>query len=121
MIRPVQKVLLFSTIALLPMLSGCLIAHSSTETRHGTYVSESTFNQIEPGQTTQSWIVATLGNPTSKSDTGNGTEIWKWQYTQTKNSSGAVFLLFAGSDTKVSDGTVFVEFHDSIVTRAWRG
>jgi hypothetical protein len=103
------------------VLGGCLVSSNSSEHRSGSYVSDSTFNQIQPGKTTEGWVDATLGKPTSISRLDDGTEIWKYSYTEHRDSSGAVFLIFGGSNSTETNHTAFVEIHDGIVRKAWRG
>lgn len=103
------------------MLSGCLISSNTSEHRSGNYVADSTFNQIQPGKTTEGWVDATLGKPTSTSRLDDGTEIWKYSYTEHHDSSGAVFLIFGGSNSSETSHTAFVEIHHGIVRKAWRG
>lgn len=103
----------------LTAVPGCLVASSSNTTYSGTRVAESTFEQIKAGSTTMGWVNATLGAPTSKAKTGND-EVWKYIYTETTDSSGAVFLLFAGSSSKENTGAVFIEFRDGVVINKWR-
>lgn len=108
-------------LCLLLLTSGCLITSASSEHRSGNYVSDSTFNQIQPGKTTEGWVDATLGKPTSISRLEDGTQVWKYDYTETRDSSGAVFLLFGGSSSTETHHTAFVEIKDGIVRKAWRG
>ena len=105
---------------LLVTLSGCLVSNSSNTTHSGNNVAESTFSQIEPGKTTVGWVQATLGEPTSKSS-ADGDEIWKYTYTERTDSSGAVFLIFGGSNTTETSKTAFVEFRNGVVVNKWRG
>ncbi len=100
---------------------GCLVGGNSTTKREGNYIAESTLQTIEPGKTTKAWILATLGEPTSKTEVEPGHEVWKYSYKETKDSGGYVFLLFAGGDKKITDGNVFVEMKDGTVTKTWRG
>jgi len=117
-VRFVLAAVLFSGI--LAFGSGCLISSNSHETRSGTYVSENTFAQIRPGQTSEDWVRATLGTPTSETVLRDGGRILKWSYSEHHESSGAVFLIFGGHSEKDTDHTAFVELHDGVVTRAWR-
>ena len=118
----IGKGLCGAILALAVMINlGCLVGGSSTTKREGNYVSQSTLGQIEPGKTSKAWIVGTLGEPTSKVELGPGHELWKYSYKETKQSGGYVFLLYAGGNTNVSDGTVFVEMQNDIVTKTWRG
>jgi outer membrane protein assembly factor BamE (lipoprotein component of BamABCDE complex) len=107
---------------LLCLLGGCLVSANSKQKVTGNYVPESTFEKIEPGKTTAAWVQATLGEPSSKDKVEGGrTEVWKYSYTEEKESSGAVFLLFGGSDRKEQKRIAYVELKDGIVTRKWRG
>jgi len=109
-------------IAIIPLFAGgCLISSDSSQHRSGTYVSDETLHQIEPGKTTSGWVRATLGPPTEVDKLDAGGELWKYTYTERKESSGAVFLIFAGHDKKEISGTVFVEVRNGVVTKTWRG
>ena len=101
-------------------LSGCLISRHSNESFSGTKVSEQTFNRIEPGVTTKQWILGTLGEPTLNTPLEDGSELWKWSYTSTKSSSGAVLFVFGGSSTSTTASAAYVQMKDGIVTKAWR-
>jgi len=79
---------------------GCLVSSSTTEKRPGNFVPESTFSRLEPGTSTASFVEATLGAPTSKTTVDDGSEIWRWTYTESKAGSGAVFLIFGGPSEK---------------------
>ncbi|HEY7086712.1 MAG TPA: outer membrane protein assembly factor BamE [Tepidisphaeraceae bacterium] len=102
-------------------LTGCLVGGSSEVRREGTYVADTTLGNIEPGKTQTSWVLATLGQPSEKTQIDPNRELWKYCYKETRNSSGFVFLIFGGSDSKVTDGRVFIEFQDGVVTKTWRG
>jgi outer membrane protein assembly factor BamE (lipoprotein component of BamABCDE complex) len=100
--------------------SGCLVTSNSEETRSGNYISDSTFDQIKPHETTAGWVRATLGKPTSVDRLEDGTEIWKYTYSVRKESSGAVFLIFGGSSANEVEHTAIVQIKDGEVTKAWR-
>ena len=100
---------------------GCLVTSNSSQHRSGNYVADTTFDQIRPGQTTEGWVDATLGKPTSVSRLDDGTEIWKYSYTERHDSSGSVFLIFGGSNSDEKTHTAFVEIKDGVVRKAWRG
>ena len=108
-------------VALSIGLSGCLMGSHTDVRREGTYVSDATLHKIEPGKTSASWVRATLGEPSEKTQIGHGHEVWKYCYKETRDSQGYVFVLFAGSDSRVTDGRVFVELRDGVVTKTWRG
>ncbi|MBC7783183.1 MAG: outer membrane protein assembly factor BamE [Burkholderiales bacterium] len=103
------------------LLNGCLVGGRSEVEREGTNVTPSTLDQIQPGKTAIGWIRAVLGEPTEQVTLSPGEELWKYAYTETRDSSGYVFFVFHTSDKKVTSNKVFVQFKDGIVTRSWRG
>ncbi|HEY2585172.1 MAG TPA: outer membrane protein assembly factor BamE [Tepidisphaeraceae bacterium] len=114
--------LLLSAALLLPLAGGgCLVTSNSSQKRSGNYVADTTFDQIKPGETTEGWVQATLGKPTSTSRLDDGTEIWKYTYTERHEGSGSVFLIFGGSSADEKTHTAFVEIKDGFVRKAWRG
>jgi hypothetical protein len=117
-VRSASVTLLFTALTL--FLSGCLISGEHRETESGTKVSEATFNRIKPNQTTEDWVRATLGAPTSDTALQDGGRVMKWTYTERHESSGAIFLLFGGHDEKKIIHTAYVEVHNGMVTNAWR-
>ena len=112
---------LSALIVLCVALCGCLVSSSNRETISGNYVAPATFDQIESGKTSAAWVKATLGEPTSVTGANDGTEIWKYNYTERKEGSGAIFLIFGGHNVKEKSRTAFVELKDGIVTKKWRG
>src|SRR5437667_10504675 len=99
MIRPVCICLVAA------LAGGCLVSATSNEKRTGNYVADSTFSQIEPGKTSAGWVQATLGEPSGKEKVAaDNSEVWKYTYTERKSSSGAIFLIFGGSDSKETTG-----------------
>lgn len=100
--------------------TGCLVMGSASQKRTGKYVSETTMEKISPGETTAGWVLATLGEPDQRSTLEDGSEVWRWNYTERRASNSTVFLLFAGSDEKEANGSVFVELRDGIVINKWR-
>ena len=122
LLRTIRSVTLLTIAStLLVGNAGCLFGGRSKVTREGNYVAASTIGQIKPGETTSTWVRAVIGEPTERIQTDPGREIWKYTYTETKDSNGYVFLIFSGGDSKVTTGTVFVEFDKGVVTRTWRG
>jgi outer membrane protein assembly factor BamE (lipoprotein component of BamABCDE complex) len=100
--------------------TGCLVTSNSEVKRSGNYIPDSTFDQIKPHETTEGWVRATLGKPTSIDKLDDGAEIWKYTYVVRKESSGAVFLIFGGSSANEVEHTAYVQIKDGVVTKAWR-
>lgn len=101
-------------------LSGCLISSHSNENFSGKYVSTRTFNEVEPGVTTVSWVKGTMGEPTSKTTLEDGSELWKYSYTKTKSSSGSLLFVFGGSSRSSTGGSAYVQIKDGVVVKHWR-
>jgi outer membrane protein assembly factor BamE (lipoprotein component of BamABCDE complex) len=111
-------------IALLALaLGGCgpLVNTDSDVQRSGKLVSDSTFSQIKSGQTTTDWLTENLGEPSERCKLDDGVEVWKWCYTERKQSHGEVFIIFRGADTKETTHVMNVQVKDGLVTRKWRG
>ena len=117
--KPCRAVALLSVVCLL-LTTGCLVSSTSHQKVSGNFVPENTFERIKPGETTTSWVKATLGEPSSKESAGDSTEVWKYSYTEVKEGSGAIFLIFGGSDKKELQRSAYVEFKEGIVKSKWR-
>jgi hypothetical protein len=62
------------------LLSGCLV-NSSTRTEYSRrHISCETVKQIEPGKSKSDFVLAVLGDPTSKNKLDDGSEVWKWEH-----------------------------------------
>jgi outer membrane protein assembly factor BamE (lipoprotein component of BamABCDE complex) len=120
-VSKLNRLMLCLVLVALVGLNGCLIGTNTKVERQGTYVAPETLSKIEPGKTPQKWVVATLGEPNEKNEIGESHELWKYSYSETRNTEGYVFLIFGGSDKKVTGGKVFIELEKGVVTRYWRG
>ena len=116
-VRSLMWVLLLAGVA--AGAGGCLISHSTTESTKGKAVPESTFAQIKEGETTIGWVQATLGEPTSKS-TADDHIVYKYIYTERRDSDSAVFLIFGSSKTTETEHTAYIEFKGGMVIKKWR-
>jgi hypothetical protein len=101
---------------------GCLIVTGNTHHETGVRVSDSTLSQVEPGKTTEAWLLATLGEPTARTriECDRKVEILRYEHSTHKSSGGAVFLIFAGGSDRSDRSVAYFEVTDGIVTRAWR-
>src|SRR5262249_44816319 len=101
--------------------AGCLVSTSNSVRESGSAVHADTLRQVEIGKTSESWLQATLGPPTSRSK-GNdhpGVETVADNHEVGKTSHGSVFLLFSGSDRTVNTRRTMFEVTDGIVTKYW--
>ncbi|MHC5028229.1 MAG: hypothetical protein ACYTGR_15865 [Planctomycetota bacterium] len=101
--------------------SGCLVVSGSSFDQSGVKVSAVTTGQIEAGVTTEDWIIATLGEPSTRTTVSEtpAVAILKYEYTETKSEGGAVFLIFAGGSSRTRTDITYIEVTDGIVTRFW--
>ena len=100
---------------------GCLVVTGSTVDQSGVRVSQATLGQIEVGVTSEDWIIATLGEPSMRTTVTEepSVAILRYEYSHTKASGGAVFLIFAGGSSSSDVKVTFFEVTDGVVTRYW--
>lgn len=103
----------------LAALGGCLVSKSRTMNESGVRVSKSTLNQVKAGETTEAWVVATLGPPTSRSPVDEQTEILRYDHRVETRKGGQVFLLFHGAEKLQTTNSVFFEMKEGVVSRYW--
>lgn len=103
-------------------LGGCLVSSANNTSESGVRVSGATFDTIQVGQTTESWLVATLGAPTSRTAVADrpGVEILRYDYSRTERSSGSVFLIFGGTTSRQTTSRAFFEVTNGVVTKYWQ-
>lgn len=99
--------------------SGCLISKTNSTREQGVKVSGSTLDQVKPGETTESWLLATLGEPTSRRPVDETTSVLRYDHKVVTSKGGAVFLIFAGAEKKEKTNSVLFETKDGVVTRYW--
>jgi len=117
MVRRISAVIVIA--GFVAAASGCLIVRGSSVDEAGTKISSPTLSQIQTGETTEAWLVATVGEPTRRSAVNEHISILRYDHTVTMQKGGAVFLLFAGGDqTEQTTSTIF-EVTDGVVTRYW--
>jgi outer membrane protein assembly factor BamE (lipoprotein component of BamABCDE complex) len=100
-------------------LGGCLIGSTTQTETSGHQIGNDTLAQIQAGKD-MSYVTALIGDPTNKTVLDGGTEIWKWRYTERKNSSGTVIFLLSADNKTETSNTTYVEFKDGVVVKAWR-
>lgn len=113
----------FRHTLLIPLLAlplgACIINVDSHEERHGRMVGPTTLEQIEPGKN-QDYVLALLGEPTSRAHADGGTEIWKWEYSVRKTREGTLLFVFADESSTTAKGATYVELKDGVVVRRWQ-
>lgn len=118
--RHLTPLLLTAVLAANLPLGGCIIGSHSDVKTTGSYIGPQSFTQIEPGTTTGEWVLATFGEPTSRSSLSDGTEVWKWTYSRVKTGRGSLLFVYGGSDRTETQGAAFVQLRDGLVINKWR-
>ncbi len=101
-------------------LSGCLVSSSSYTDYSGSYVSYAELSQLKKGESTEQFVLATLGPPTGKTVESDGSSIWEYSWNEVKERETAVFLVLATESSSRREGAAFVEIRDGIVVDYWR-
>ena len=117
-----QSAGVLGAMSLVLLAGGCLVTSGKSMSECGIQVSDSTLGQVELGETSAAWLVATLGEPTSRTCVEGypNVEIFRYDHVKTSRSGGTIFLLFAtGSKKQVSERTFF-ELTDGVVTKYWK-
>jgi outer membrane protein assembly factor BamE (lipoprotein component of BamABCDE complex) len=108
-----------AALAVAALAPSCLIGSSSHTKVSGRDFGPDTLNQVQPGKS-KSYVIALLGDPTDKIQVDGGTDIWKWRYTEHRDSSGSVIFLVSSDSETETRHTTYVEFNNGAVVKAWR-
>jgi hypothetical protein len=101
--------------------TGCLVMAGSEIEESGTQITHETLTKLEPGVTTEAWLVATLGEPTRRTvvEGQEHIHVLRYDHVVTKHEGGAVFLIFAGGSSKTKVTRTYIETIDGLVSRYW--
>lgn len=101
--------------------SGCLVVSGSSTYESGVKITPTTLERIVVGQTTEAWVIATLGEPTEQNEVEGqpNVEIFKYEHTTHESSGGAVLFIFADAKNKSHKSVVYLEITDSVVSDYW--
>lgn len=116
-----RRSMLMLAAALPMLLAGCLVMSGRSSHESGVRVSQPTLRQIEVGTTTESWLIATLGEPSRRStvEGKENVELLIYEHTVHESSGGLVLFLFAGGSDIDRVSTAYFELTDGVVTRYW--
>ena len=89
----------------------------------GTFISERLFDRVNVNETRTDWILAVLGEPSSRAELDNGTTIWKWSYRPLEQEA-SLFSVFGGGskdEPKLQTSTTFLRIdRGGLVLEKWR-
>ena len=96
-------------------LGGCVSSAPPEQT--GIRIGDETLKQFKAGVTTEDWLVAIVGQPTSQSPlhTIPNTKVYRYSMGESAGGLGAIFSGQASKNTAV----VYFVITDGIVTRFW--
>ena len=98
---------------------GCLVNTSSTTVYSGNRVSKTALAKLEKGESTEEFVLATIGAPSDKHELADGSVLWKYEWSRRQRSSGAVFLLLNADSTTERDSRAFIQMRDGVVEDYW--
>lgn len=102
------------------LLPACFVIHADSHLRTtGRAVSAETLSRIEPGRDRE-FVLALIGEPTSRTALEGGVEIWKWVYEEKRTRSSGLLLVVDSDETTERTGTTYVELRDGVVVKAWQ-
>ena len=99
--------------------SGCLIRRSTATSITGNRVTSKSLARLVKGETTEEFVLATIGTADQTQELSDGTVLWKYYWTESRKYAGTVFLLFGGESSTRRDGKAFIRFKDGIVQDFW--
>jgi hypothetical protein len=100
-------------------LTGCLLTVDSDSRPILTVWDDGDVNRLELGSSDQEWVRNSFGEPVSKLNYADGTEIWKYRNRSEKDTEVGLFLLFSVDIESERVETLSVEFLDGVVSNYW--
>jgi len=95
-----------------------LAACGSTTRMSGVRIGDETLRQFEPGQTTENWLLAILGPPTTRAAVVGVPSTEVLRYALTEQSGGGLASLLTGRGSR-NNAVVYFVVTDGVVTRFW--
>ena len=113
-----ETALSVSLLAMLVLMGGCVVYNADEQY---TGVENKMLKEIECGQTTRDWLVATFGEPTELLMTDDGGEILRYKCVKKKDNKFVMFPppIVIHDDKQVEHVVVF-EVKDGVVQRYWK-
>ncbi len=87
----------------------------------GVYISDSLLDRVDTGKTRTDWVLAVLGEPTSRTPLDDGSEIWKWAYRPVEQEVSIISVFGNSKDEPALQPTIaFIHVREGIVVEKWR-
>ncbi|MFT6092278.1 MAG: hypothetical protein ACJA2Q_000160 [Pseudohongiellaceae bacterium] len=100
-------------------LTGCLVTVDSDSRSILTVWDDGDVARLELGSSDQAWVRSSFGEPVSKLNYADGTEIWKYRNRSEKDTEVGVFLVFSVDIESERIETLSIEFVDGLVSNYW--
>ncbi|MFN3162978.1 MAG: hypothetical protein ACE37N_05740 [Pseudohongiellaceae bacterium] len=101
------------------IMTGCLVTVDSDSRAVHTVWDEGEVGRLKIGNSNQDWVRSSFGEPMSKLNYADGTEVWKYRNRSEKDTEVGVFLLFSVDVEEERIDTLTIEFVDGIVSDYW--
>ncbi len=102
--------------------SGCLVTSNSSVAYgcKGQMVSQETLNQIDPGKTPETKLIALLGEPTNKKQLSEQCELYTYDYIKKTHTNVTVFLVLTSNESSEHRNRLYFEIEDGLVQKFWQ-
>lgn len=101
------------------VLTGCLFTVDSDSRSLQTVWNEADVARLQLGVSNQDWVNTSFGDPSSKLNYADGSEIWKYRNRSEKDTEVGLFLIFSIDVEEERTETLSIEFSDGLVTNYW--
>ena len=100
-------------------LTGCLVNVDSDSRSLQTVWDEGDVSRMQIGRSDQDFVRNTFGEPGTKLNYADGTEIWKYRNRSEKDTEVGVLFIFSVDVEEERTETLSIEFVDGIVANYW--
>jgi hypothetical protein len=81
--------------------------------------SDGDVSRLQLGRSDEDWVRSSFGDPVTKLNYADGTEIWKYRNVREKDTEVGVFLIFSFDVEEERIETLSIEFSEGVVTNYW--
>lgn len=100
-------------------LMGCLFVVDSKQNAGRTQWHDDERALIVSGQTTAGWLRESLGTPDRRTERNDGTEVWRYVNSRSKDTEVGLFLLFNIDVSRDEEETLVIVVREGIVVDHW--
>ena len=101
------------------VLTGCLVTVDSDSRSLQKVWNEADVSRLQLGTSDKDWVSTSFGNPGSKLNYADGSEIWKYRNRSEKDTEVGLFLVFSVDIEEERTETLSIEFTNGVVTNYW--